>query len=100
VKEIPRIEQETKAYQLLHQRGSNIVLRSSTEEVSHTEFSYGDVNCYSLLISDADANLVNFEHLEENATEEVREQGLHSLRDELVVESGRGAGFVAINWHR
>lgn len=127
--EVPRIEQETKAYQLLHQQGSNIAPRflghtheedrvmgfllekmegrrhASIEDLDRCEaalkefhklgFSHGDVNRYNFLIGNEDVKLIDFERFGEDATEETKAKERRSLRDELVEESGRGAGFVA-----
>ncbi|KAJ5214997.1 hypothetical protein N7468_010676 [Penicillium chermesinum] len=123
--EIPRIERETRAYQLLedseltprflghvHENGRVIgfILEkiegrpASTRDLSACEtaleklhdlgFLHGDVNRYSFLVTEEGAKLLDFEHLQENASPDAMQNELESVRAELTDESGRGGGFI------
>ncbi|KAI0101639.1 alpha-galactosidase A [Nemania sp. FL0031] len=122
--ELPRIEQETRAYQLLegsglaprflghvHEHGrimgfllEKIEGRSaSIQDLSACEATlrklhklgllHGDVNRYNFLITEEGVKLLDFEHLQENASPESMSEELQSLPAQLAEESGRGGGF-------
>ncbi|KAI0394805.1 alpha-galactosidase A [Xylariaceae sp. FL0594] len=126
--ELPQIEQETRAYQLLegsglaprflahvHENGrvmgfllEKIEARSaSLPDLSACETAlgklhamghkHGDANRYNFLVTDEGVKLIDFEHLQENASPEAMSKELETLRAELVDESGRGGGFIFQN---
>jgi RIO-like serine/threonine protein kinase len=64
------------------------------EEFHRLGFLHGDVNRYNFLVGEPGVKIIDFERFQEGATEDARRREIQSLRDELVDESGRGAGFV------
>ncbi|KAL2015244.1 hypothetical protein VTK56DRAFT_5950 [Thermocarpiscus australiensis] len=123
--ELPRIEHEMRAYQLLegsglaprflahvHENGRIMglllekiegrpaafhdlsVCEAALKELHSRGLVHGDVNRYNFLITGEGAKLIDFERLQENASDELRSMELESLRAELVDESGRGGGFI------
>ena len=57
-------------------------------------FVHGDVNRCNFLIRNEGVDLLDFEHLVENASSELMLKELENVRVELVDNSGRGGGFI------
>lgn len=123
--EIPRIERETRAYQLLegsglaprflghiHENGRIIgflletiegrpasiqdlgICETTLKKLHGLGFLHGDTNRYNFLVTEEGVKLLDFEHLQENASPESICKELESLRLELMEDSGRGGGFI------
>jgi len=123
--ELPRIRQETRAYQLLEGRGlaprflahlhengrimgflleklegrsASIqdldVCETALGKLHELGLVHGDVNRYNFLVTEEGAKLIDFEHLQEDASPESMRRELEKLRAELADESGRGGGFI------
>ncbi|KAJ5323111.1 hypothetical protein N7452_011400 [Penicillium brevicompactum] len=123
--EIPRIERETRAYQLLkrselvprflghiHENGRIMGFlleriegrHASIEDLDICEVAlgklhdlgllHGDANRYNFLVTGEGVKLLDFECLQENASQEAMRKESESLRLELTEESGRGGGFI------
>ncbi|KAH7265454.1 uncharacterized protein BKA55DRAFT_685921 [Fusarium redolens] len=121
--ELPHIEQEAGAYQLLegpglaprflgHENGRIMGLLMEKIEGRSASFqdlsicktalgklhelghAHGDVNRHNFLVTEEGVKLLDFECLLENASPKSMRGELESLRAELVNESGRGGGFI------
>ncbi|KAJ5884183.1 hypothetical protein N7504_011755 [Penicillium tannophilum] len=128
--ELPRLSQETRAYQKLentglaprflghiheHGRVIGFVLeklegrdadindlkscQASVQRLHDIGIVHGDLNRYNFIMQDDSARLIDFEKSKfcDGATT-LMEAEIESLRDELVEESGRGAGFARGDW--
>ncbi|WQF82018.1 Putative protein kinase-like domain superfamily [Colletotrichum destructivum] len=106
--EMPRIEQEQRAYQLLegsglaprflahvheHGRIDLNVCEAALRKLHGLGLLHGDVNRYSFIITQEGVKLLDFERAQENASPESMSKELKGLRTELADESGRGGGF-------
>ncbi|CAG8368382.1 unnamed protein product [Penicillium salamii] len=123
--EIPRVERETRAYQLLegsglsprflghiHENGRIIgfllekiegraasiqdlrTCETALEKLHELGFLHGDANRYNFLVTGEGVKLLDFEHLQENASPESMRKESESVRMELMENSGRGGGFI------
>lgn len=123
--EIPRIQNETRAYQLLegsglsprflghiHENGRIIgfllekiegrsasiqdlsICETNLKKLHELGLLHKDPNRYNFLVTKEGVKLLDFEHLEENASPESMHQELESVRAELMENSGRGRGFI------
>lgn len=123
--EIPQIERETRAYQLLkgsglsprflghiHENGRIVgfllekiegratsiqdlsICEAALEKLHELGFLHGDANQYNFLVTEEVVKLLDFEHLQENASPESMHKELESVRMELMENSGRGGGFI------
>lgn len=112
--EIPRIDRETRAYQLLdgsglaprflghiHENGRIIGFllervegRPALERLHQLGYLHGDANRFNFLIAEEGVKLIDFERLQENVTRDSMHKELASLRAELTEDSGRGGGFI------
>ncbi|KAI1460636.1 alpha-galactosidase A [Annulohypoxylon moriforme] len=70
------------------------VCETALRKLHELGFLHGDVNRHNFLITEEGVKLIDFEHLQENATPELMRNELEKLRAELVDESGRGGGFM------
>lgn len=125
--EIPRTEQETRAYQLLeesglaprfldhvHENGRTmgfllekvedvplpskiwICVKQRWEKLHGMGFVHGDVNLYNFLITNEGVQLLDFEHLVENASPELILKELENVRAELIIQSVAGVLFSMV----
>lgn len=127
--EIPRIERETRAYQLLEKLDLKIAPRflghiaegrrvigilleklvdtrsASIEDLADCErvlgnfhshgLLHGDVNRYNFLVGKGGGvKIIDFERFQENSPKDMKRKEMQSVREELVDQSGRVAGFV------
>ncbi|KAI1502184.1 alpha-galactosidase A [Biscogniauxia marginata] len=110
--ELPHIEQETRAYQLLegsrlaprflahvHENGRIVgVLLEKIEgrcgKLHNLGLVHGDVNRYNFFVAEGGMKLLDFERLWRNASPKSLSKELENLHAELVDESGRGRGFI------
>ncbi|OJJ47625.1 hypothetical protein ASPZODRAFT_131171 [Penicilliopsis zonata CBS 506.65] len=123
--EIPRIERETRAYQLLESSGLTprflghlhengriigfllekvdarpaslqdlVVCETALRKLHALGFLHGDANRYNFLVGEEGVKLVDFERVEQNASLEMMDKEMDSVRNELIEDSGRGGGFI------
>lgn len=57
---------------------------------------HGDVCRYNFLVRPGSVLLIDFEHSQIGAPEEIKAKEIERLNEELIDESGRGAGFVPV----
>lgn len=55
---------------------------------------HGDANRYNFLVGQDGVRIIDFEHFQENASEQMRKKEMQSLRNLLSDRSGRGGGFT------
>ena len=70
------------------------ICNTALEKLHQLGFTHGDVNRHNFLVTEDGVRLLDFEHLQENASPESMRKELESVRAELVDESGRGGGFT------
>ncbi|XXG95874.1 hypothetical protein Hte_002146 [Hypoxylon texense] len=69
--------------------------QAAVERLHRLGLLHGDVNRHNFLVTAEGVKLIDFEHVEENASPEAMGKELESLHAELVDESGRGGGFMS-----
>ncbi|KAH7009175.1 alpha-galactosidase A [Macrophomina phaseolina] len=55
---------------------------------------HGDANRYNFLVGQDGVRIIDFEHFQENTSEQLRKKEMQSLRNQLLDRSGRGSGFA------
>lgn len=71
------------------------VCEKALERLHELGLLHGDVNRYNFIITEEEGvKIVDFEHLQENASPESMQKEVESVRAELIEESGRGGGFI------
>ena len=67
---------------------------TALEKLHELGLLHGDANRYNFLVTEEGVKLLDFEHLQENASPEAMHKELESVRMELMENSGRGGGFI------
>ena len=74
--------------------GDTTVCQQTLKKLHGLGYQHGDANRHNFLVTESNVKIIDFEKFSEQASMELQLKDTDSLKEELIEESGRGAGFV------